>query len=171
MATHDQMEALRLSDRIAVIQQGKIAQMGSAEEVMNHPVNEFVAAFVGMDTLLTGSVLESQNGRIMIAVGNQKIEAVGNFPVGEQVLCCIRPENVTLSTDSPEEQSSARNNFSGRITRIAPHGLFYRVDLDCGFDLISYITRTSLDSLEFQEGQTVKASFKATAVHVIRKSA
>jgi tungstate transport system ATP-binding protein len=118
------MEALRLSDRIAVIQQGR-SPRGFSEEVMNHPVNEFVAAFVGMDTLLTGSVLESQNGRIMIAVGNQKIEAVGNFPVGEQVLCCIRPENVTLSTDSPEEQSSARNNFSGRITRIAPHGLFY----------------------------------------------
>ncbi len=171
IATHDQMEALRLSDRMAVIQQGKIAQAGSAEEVMNHPVNEFVASFVGMDTVLTGRVLENQNqNRMMIAVGDREIEAVGNFPPGEQVLCCIRPENVTLSTDSPEEHSSARNNFSGRIVRIAPHGLFYRVDLDCGFELISYITRISLDSLALREGRKVKASFKATAVHVIRKS-
>ena len=107
---------------------------------------------------------------MMIAVGDREIEAVGNFPPGEQVLCCIRPENVTLSTDSPEEHSSARNNFSGRIVRIAPHGLFYRVDLDCGFELISYITRISLDSLALREGRKVKASFKATAVHVIRKS-
>jgi tungstate transport system ATP-binding protein len=107
---------------------------------------------------------------MMIAVGDREIEAVGNLPSGEQVLCCIRPENVTLSTDSPEEHSSARNNFSGRIVRIAPHGLFYRVDLDCGFEIISYITRTSLDSLALREGRKVKASFKATAVHVIRKS-
>ncbi len=172
MATHDEMEALRLSDRMAVLQDGKIAQTGSAEEVMNHPVNEFVAAFVGMDTVLAGRVLESHDeGRTIIAIGNQQIETVGSFPPGEKVLCCIRPENVTLSTDSPEEQSSARNHFSGRITHIAPHGLFYRVDLDCGFDLISYITRTSLDSLELQAGQIVKASFKATAVHVIPKAA
>lgn len=171
MATHDQMEALRLSDRIAVIQQGGVAQVGSAEEVMNHPVNEFVAAFVGMDTVLAGVVRESQDqGRMMIAIGDREIEAVGSFSPGERVLCFIRPENVTLSTDSPEDQSSARNNLSGRITRITPHGLFCRVDLDCGFDLISYITRTSLESLKLREGQTVKASFKATAVHVIRKS-
>jgi len=172
MATHDQMEALRLSNRIAVIQQGTIAQAGSAEEVMNHPVNEFVAAFVGMDTVLTGTVRESHDeGRMMIAIGDRQIEAVGDSAPGERVLCCIRPENVTLSTDSPEEQSSARNSFSCRITHITPHGLFYRIDLDCGFELISYITRTSLDLLELREGQTVKASFKATAVHVIRKSA
>jgi len=166
------MEALRLSDHIAVIQKGKIAQAGTAAEVMNHPVNEFVAAFVGMDTVLTGRVEKIQDkDRMIIAIGDRKIEAVGDLSPGEQILCCIRPENVTLSTDSPEEQSSARNNFDGRITRIAPHGLFYRVDLDCGFDLIAYITRTSLDLLELREGQTVKASFKATAVHVLRKSA
>jgi len=171
MATHDQMEALRLSNRIAIIQQGNVAQVGSAEEVMNHPINAFVAAFVGMDTVLTGRVREShKEGRLLIVIGDREIEAVGTFPPGEQVLCCIRPENVTLSTDSPEEQSSARNAFPGRITGIAPHGLFYRIDLDCGFELISYITRTSLDLLELREGQTVKASFKATAVHVIRKS-
>jgi len=171
MATHDEMEALRLSDRIAVIQQGKIAQTGSAEEVMNHPVNEFVASFVGMDTVLIGNVRESSgDGRMMITIGNREVEAVGDFLPGERVLCCIRPENVTLSTDSPDEQSSARNSFPGRIKRISPHGLFYRIDLDCGFELISYITRTSLDLLELREGQTVKASFKATAVHVLRKS-
>ncbi len=172
MATHDQMDALRLSDRIAVLQKGTIAQAGSAEVVMNHPINEFVASFVGMDTVLTGMVREILEGdRMIIAVGGREIEAVGNFPSGEKVLCFIRPENVTLSTDSPEDPSSARNNFSGRIIRIAPHGLFYRIDLNCGFDLISYITRTSLDNLELREGQRVKASFKATAVHVIRKSA
>ena len=47
MATHDQMEALRLSDQIAVMNEGKIIQIGSPAEVMNHPVDEFVASFVG----------------------------------------------------------------------------------------------------------------------------
>jgi tungstate transport system ATP-binding protein len=171
MATHDQMDALRLSDRIAVLQQGKVAQTGSADMVMNHPINEFVASFVGMDTVLTGTVREILEGdRMILDVGKREIEAVGDLPKGEDVLCFVRPENVILSTDSPAEHSSARNTFSGRIVRIAPHGLFYRVDLNCGFDLISYITRSSLDSLGLREGQTVKASFKATAIHVIKKS-
>ena len=51
-ATHDRMEALRLSDRIAVMNGGKILQVGSPEEVMNHPVDEFVASFVGVETIL-----------------------------------------------------------------------------------------------------------------------
>jgi len=170
MATHDQMDALRLSDQIAVLQKGKIVQTGSADVVMNHPINEFVASFVGMDTVLTGRVLQIlEQDRMIITIGNREIETVGDFTPGEQVLCFIRPENVTLSTDSPEDPSSARNNFSGRIIRIAPHGLFFRIDLNCGFDLISYITRMSLDLLGFREGQRVNASFKATAVHVIKK--
>ena len=55
MATHDRMEALRLSDRIAVMKEGRILQIGASEEVMNHPGDEFVASFIGMETIITGT--------------------------------------------------------------------------------------------------------------------
>jgi len=168
-ATHDRMEALRLSDRIAVMNAGKIHQIGSPDEVMNHPADEFVASFVGVETLLRGKVTQKNGGSFSAAVNDQILEAVGEVALGESVLFCIRPENVTLAHPPQRESSSARNSFRGKIEKIVPMGFFYKIQLHCGFPLVSYITRHSLENLSFQEGQEVIASFKATSIHVIRK--
>jgi len=85
------------------------------------------------------------------------------------VVCCIRPEQVTISTDASAGHSSARNTFKGTIVKISPMGLFYKVQLDCGFPLVSFVTTPSLENLELKEGKQVIASIKATAIHVIRK--
>jgi tungstate transport system ATP-binding protein len=98
-----------------------------------------------------------------------EMEAVGEVEVGETVVFCIRPENVTLSPSLPQRSTSARNVFRGRIAKITPLGLFYKVQLDCGFPLVAYITTHSLEDLALEEGQEVAASFKATSIHVVRK--
>lgn len=169
MATHDQMEAMRLADQIAVMHQGKIAQIGSPSEVMNNPVDEFVASFVGMETVLTGRVTKTYDGTFIISVLGRNVEAVGTVTVGETVVCFIRPENVTLSTGTSGSATSARNVFPGKIIKITPMGLFHKVHLDCGFPLVGYVTHLSLENLSLREGGDVISSFKATAVHVIRK--
>jgi len=94
-------------------------------------------------------------------------EAVGQVEPGSAVLCCVRPEHVTLSANPSPSGSSARNFFAGTIRQITPLGLFHRIRLDCGFDLVAYVTRQSLEELGLAEGKQVGASFKATAVHVI----
>ncbi|MBU4372171.1 MAG: ABC transporter ATP-binding protein [Syntrophaceae bacterium] len=167
VATHDQTEALRLADRIAVMNGGRIAQIGPVAEVMNRPADGFVASFVGVETVLPGHVLRISDGVFTAAVEGGEIEAVGHVRTGEGILCCIRPEHVTLSTNAPPPGTSARNVFSGRIRTITPLGLFHRVRLDCGFDLTAYVTRQSFETLSLEEGKSVIASFKATAVHVI----
>jgi len=169
LATHDRMEALRFSDRIAVMNKGKILQIGSPDGVMNHPVNGFVASFVGVETILTGKVIKKDGGTFFASVEGQEIEVVGDVHLGETVVLCIRPENVTLSTQSSREESSARNVFVGRIEKIVSLGLYQKVLLHCGFPLVAYVTNHSLDELLLKEGKEVKASFKATAVTVIRK--
>ena len=166
-STHDQTEALRLADRMAVMNGGKIAQIGPVVEVINRPAAEFVASFVGVETVLPGRVLSVSDGVFVAAVEGGEIQAVGHVRTGEGVLCCIRPEHVTLSTNVPPPGTSARNVFSGIIRTITPLGLFHRVRVDCGFDLVAYVTRQSLESLFLEEGKSVIASFKATAVHVI----
>ena len=166
-STHDQTEALRLADRMAVMNGGKIAQIGPVAEVINRPADEFVASFVGVETVLPGRVLSVSDGVFVAAVEGGEIQAVGHVRTGEGVLCCIRPEHVTLSTNVPPPGTSARNVFSGIIRTITPLGLFHRVRVDCGFDLVAYVTRQSLESLFLEEGKSVIASFKATAVHVI----
>ena len=167
VATHDQTEALRLADRMAVMNEGRIVQIGPVAEVMNRPADGFVASFVGVETVLPGRVLRTSDGVFVAAVEGGEIQAVGHVRTGERVLCCIRPEHVTLSTNPPFSESSARNVFSGTIRKITPLGLFYRVRLDCGFDLVAYVTRQSVESLALEEGKSVMASFKATSVHVI----
>ncbi len=169
MATHDQMEALRLSDQVAVMNDGKIVQIGPPAEVMNNPVDEFVASFVGMETVLTGPVTKTYDGAFITSVSGRDVEAVGAVDVGETVICFIRPENVTLSTGASGDVTSARNVFPGKIVKIIPMGLFHKIQLDCGFPLVAYVTSQSLENLSLREGNDIVASFKATAVHVIRK--
>jgi len=169
MATHDRVEALRLSDRIAIMKDGGIAQVGTPEDVMNRPQDEFVASFVGVETVLRGLVVETGPGTVTVQVSGAGIEAVGTGLVGDPVLCCIRPELVTLSTDASCDRGSARNVFPGRIVKVVSMGLFYKVVLDCGFPLTAYVTASSVEDLTLREGINVTASFKATSVHLIRR--
>jgi tungstate transport system ATP-binding protein len=169
-ATHDRLEALRLSNRMAVMNDGRIQQIGSPGEVMNHPANEFVASFVGVETILTGKVIKKNGGTFIVSISGQEIEAVGEVQIGEAVLLCIRPENVILSTRPSREATSARNVFPGRIEKVISLGLYQKVQLNCGFPLIAYLTHHSIENLSLQVGKEVTASFKATAIHVVRKN-
>ncbi len=168
-ATHDRLEALRLSDRIAVMNGGKILQVGTPREVTHQPVNEFIATFVGVETVLTGRVIRKEGGTFVATVEGREIEAVGETQLGEAVILCIRPENVILSTNPSRETTSARNVFPGKIDKIVSLGLYQKVLLDCGFPMVAYVTNHSLEKLSLREGKEVTASFKATAIHVIRK--
>ncbi|MFH1757382.1 MAG: ABC transporter ATP-binding protein [Pseudomonadota bacterium] len=169
LATHDRMEALRLSDRIALMNTGRILQVGSPGEVMNQPRDEFVASFVGVETILTGKVSKKDKGSFLASIMGSEMEAVGEVELGETVVFCIRPENVTLSPPFPKRATSARNVFTGKIEKVIPMGLFYKVQLDCGFPLVAHVTSHALEDLELKEGKEIFASFKATSIHVVRK--
>jgi len=170
MATHDRNEALRLSDRIAVMEGGRIAQIDRPVVIMNWPVDETIASFVGTETILEGEVRGVNETALIVRVNGSEIEVVGKGKPGEKVVLCIRPENVTLSIPDGHVKTSARNVFHGRIGRIVPLGLFHRVEISCGFPLVAYITTHALEDLALSEGMEVTASVKATAIHVIRKS-
>ena len=169
LATHDRLEALRLADRLAVMDGGRILQIGACKEVMNHPANEVVASFVGMETVFSGDVLSVSDGSFVVAVEGHAVEAFGNVKKGEKILCCIRPENIIISHDNAMGGTSVRNNLPAKIVKIVPHGPFFKVHLDCGFFLASYVTQQSMENLSLQAGKGVTVSFKATAVYVIRR--
>jgi tungstate transport system ATP-binding protein len=167
MVTHDLMDALRLSDRVAVMDSGRILQIGPASEVMNHPMDEFVASFVGVKTILPAIVVSANGAGFVADVKGNKIEAVGRVEIGERVVLCVRPENVVLLRGAPGA-TSARNHFKARIAKITRMGIYEKIDLELGFPLVSYITAHSLNELGLEEGVEVTASFKATAIHVIK---
>ena len=168
LTTHDQMDALRLADRMVVMEQGKIIQSGTPSSVHNQPANEFVATFVGMENIFTGKVKEAENGLFSVAVSGKSMEIMGDAAPRESVVICIRPEHVVISLKNPET-TSTRNIFPCTITKIVQLGLFTKVYLDCGFSLVAAITNQSIEFLSLQTGSHVFASFKATAVHIFRK--
>ncbi len=166
--THDQLEAAVIGDRVAIMEQGELLQVGSPEEIFYQPKNKKVAEFTGVETVISGRVKNKNQGMAIIDINNVEIEAITSYEVGSKVIVCIRSENIGLSLeDITEAKTSVRNRLRGKITRITPLGPVIKVTLDCGFPLITAITKRSFDILNLVKGETVTASFKAVAVHVI----
>jgi tungstate transport system ATP-binding protein len=168
LALHDREETLRLAQDVTVMDGGKIVQSGTTAQIFNQPDSEFVANFVGTETILEGTVKSSNAGLMEIAVAGKIIEAVGECLSGQNVYCCLRPENITVSKEIPAKMS-ARNVFEAKVQKIIRQGFFYKLMLDCGFPLVAYITMPSCEELGICENSNVAVSFKATAIHVMRR--
>jgi len=168
LALHDREETLRLAQDVTVMADGKIVQSGTTSQIFNEPDSEFVASFVGTETILEGTVKSKNIGLMDISVAGKTISAVGDFLPGQNVYCCLRPENIIVSKEMPEK-ISARNVFGAKVQKVIRQGFFYKLLLDCGFPVVAYITMPSCDDLGICEGSVISASFKATAVHVMRR--
>jgi molybdopterin-binding protein len=168
--THDRDEAIFLGDRVAVLLEGALRQIGPPQEVFTAPCDPQVAAFVGVETILPGEIIASRNGHLVVDAGGERLEAVGQLPIGRKVYLCLRPEDVTLWSDHNQEslpQSSARNQLDGTIQRMIPQGPLYRVVVDCGEQLVALVTRATVLEMGLEVGLLVRVTFKASAIHII----
>jgi iron(III) transport system ATP-binding protein len=133
--THDQLEAMALSDRIIVMQGGRIEQIGSPEDIYERPRNLFVADFVGAINLLRGTVLGAVPGEdlIMVSVGRDKLLCAlgGALPPaqGSEVLMMIRPEKITIETDAIQPAARSLRADGGPVNRITGQ---VRASVYCG---------------------------------------
>jgi spermidine/putrescine transport system ATP-binding protein len=107
--THDQEEALTMSDRIAVMNRGRVEQLGTPEELYERPSTRFVADFIGTTNLLTGAVESSTGGAVTVRLGSgdQCVVAGAGLAVGAAVEVSIRPESVVLSPADGGSRSSS----------------------------------------------------------------
>ncbi len=167
MSTHDLTQGQRLADKIGVLMNGELLQTGSSGDVFAAPRNRDVARFIGVENIIEGVVVSSQDQVATIESKGRLIQAIADYAVGDEVQVFLRPEDVTLSSD--KLSTSARNSFAGNITWLVSMGPLTRVEIDCGFPLVALVTRRSAEEMNFQRGQSIFASFKATAVHVTRK--
>jgi tungstate transport system ATP-binding protein len=168
LSTHDMIQGQRLADRIGVIMNGRIVQVGSATDIFYQPQGHDIARFVGIDTVLKGTVTANDAGHATIAIGPTLFEALTILPPHTQVNLYFRPEEVTLShAGTAAHKSSVRNQLAGRIVKMVPFGPFLRVTVDCGTPILALITRRSCTELGFAVGTEVVAGVKATAIHVL----
>ena len=162
--THNQTEAMVLADRIGLLMNGSIAQVGSPEDLFTRPMNERIAGFVGVENILRGKVRVNTAGVAVIDAEGCEIFSVTDIKEGE-VEVYIRPENIVLS--KTQLNSSARNAFKGEIAKITNLGPILNVELDNGLKV--FITKQSSEEMQLKPGAQVYASFKATATHVSRR--
>lgn len=168
--THDRGEAMMLGDRVAVVMDGRILQTDTPDRVFSSPATEEVARFVGADTVVPGVVRRREGGLCVIGVPGGELQAESAAAPGEAVLVCLRPEDVVLArSDGVPPPTSMRNCLIGKVQRVVFLGAHARVDVDAGFELRTSISKQSLDELRLTAGHEVRALFKATAVHVIRR--
>lgn len=121
MVTHDQEEALSLSDRIAVMRSGKVEQIGTPTEIYERPRTPFVADFIGDINLFQGRVEAVNNSSLHIVTGNS-LKMVAASPhcvevagIRQEVVVCVRPEKINLSASIPTQES---NCFEGRLKHV-----------------------------------------------------
>ncbi len=169
VVTHDRSEALVLGDRVAVIADGVVRQLGPTLEVFDRPADETVARIVGIETVVGATVLSASEGLVRLRVGKGELTGLGEWPAGTEVLVSIRAEDVIVVGESAEGSGalSARNRIRGRVLTIEPAGPLVRVRIDCGFPLVAAITRPAHEELALRPGLAVAVIVKAPAVHVI----
>jgi spermidine/putrescine transport system ATP-binding protein len=140
--THDQEEALTMSDRIAVMSKGKALQIGLPVEIYERPNCRFVADFIGETNFLTGTVkrVSKEKVAVFIPALSTEFEGIGhgNFSVGQNVAVSVRPEKIRLADDDGKPVSGLRgteNLLRGKVVTTAYIGSDTRVDLDLGNDV------------------------------------
>jgi molybdate transport system ATP-binding protein len=169
LVTHDRIEAMALADHLIVLNQGKVLQQGAVEEVFSRPADAEVARIVGMENVLPGRVEESVEGVSRVAVGQTHLFAVATVSAAEEVFVCIRPEEIVLQKGTAD-QASARNRLPGKVVSVTPEGPLMRIAVDCGFPLISLVTRMACAELALREGEPVAAVVKAASIHLIART-
>lgn len=130
--THDQGEALALSDQIAVMNQGKIVQIGSSWDIYYKPVNTFVADFVGTANLLEGKVIKKEKDHLIVNIDDTEIrieEPNAAVDRGDSITTCIRPETIETFERSPYDTT---NVVRGTITNYIFEGAHIRYWIEVG---------------------------------------
>ena len=160
--THDQEEALSVSDRVAVMRGGKIEQIGPPSEIYGAPATRFVAEFIGTMNRLDSKV--AAPGALEIGGVRVPVDAANGHAVGNAVLLLVRPESlelVPMNGHVPEGSlagSVTAHTFLGPVTRV-------RVAADAGPELVA--TVPSAAALELAVGQRVTARFAAESARVL----
>ncbi|NJE49989.1 tungstate ABC transporter ATP-binding protein WtpC [Thermococcus sp. 9N3] len=156
--THSFEEAISLGDRVGVMLDGRLVQVGKVRDVFSRPVSEEVARFLGFENIIEG-IAEGRKLRVNGIEIELPVEAKGRVRVG------LRPEDIIISTEPI--RSSARNEFKATVESIEELGPLVRVHLSLGdITLTAFITRSSMLELGIEKGKEVYVSFKASALHV-----
>ncbi|WP_442604415.1 ABC transporter ATP-binding protein [Paenibacillus sp. KN14-4R] len=167
--THDQEEAMYLSDRIVVLDHGKVEQIGTPWDIYNNPASEFVHEFIGKSNRMEGTVDTVEdtiirlttNAGISIEAKRRKIP----FTVGDQVSIYVRPEKINV-LDSVKSSDSSSNVATGVVRYSSFLGSFTECMIEAGGELLNVRLQAAPQDLGMEQGGIVKLNWKTEDVYV-----
>jgi spermidine/putrescine ABC transporter ATP-binding subunit len=131
--THDQKEALVMSDRVIVMESGKIVQSGTPTELYDHPLTPYVADFIGNSNKLYGKVVSADAAQVTLQVGSHRVQSTPGqtrYAVDDDVLATVRPEKVRLLGDGEDPRNYSL--IPGTVREVLFHGSSCRLEIDIG---------------------------------------
>jgi ABC-type Fe3+/spermidine/putrescine transport system ATPase subunit len=162
--THDQAEALAMSDRVAVMNAGRIEQVGTPDDIYECPRSKFVADFIGLSNFVRGKVVRVEAGQAVMQVDDLQLQVpiTQDVAEGQMLMAFIRPNDIDLL---PEESTSAENLFDGVVSKLTYLGdkIDYRVVIGDRVEL-----RVQTDGkVRFAAGQKVKVRLPVSQCRLI----
>ncbi len=168
LSTHDMVQGQRLADRIGVVIDGCIGQIGTSMEIFYHPVNRSVARMAGVENILEGIIAGNEGGLASVDINGIRISAPSQYPPKTPVVVYLRPEDITFH-GRDAARTSARNEMIGRVIKVVPIGPMVRITVDVGVKLTAVITQRSFEDLGLALGEETGVAFKASAIHVLER--
>lgn len=170
--THDQEEAITMSDRIAVMSQGIVQQVGPSREIYEHPANRFVADFIGETNFISGQVVDNRAQAILEAAG---VTFAGRsdhqLVIGQGATLAIRPEKIQLTTvESAASLPSGRVALKGYVRDVIYIGTDnrYQIELETGDKIFVRVQNLGHDEgFEFDKGDPVAVQWKIDSAQVL----
>jgi iron(III) transport system ATP-binding protein len=160
--THDQIEAMTLSDKIVVMNEGIIEQIGTPIEIYRYPQSRFVAGFIGRANFIEGTAAGQTGSRLTVQVFDRNIALSGirdNFHAGQKVTLIVRPEMVEVLKDG--------GAYPGIIRQAVYLGNVVEYDLEVGGQLITAAETDPTKVVIFPEGEAVTVNFLESAIQVL----
>jgi len=157
--THDQTEAMTMSDRIAVMNNGVVHQIGSPEEIYNYPSSPFVASFIGDMNFLRGVLISREKRMGVVDLSGEKVfseKCAEELRPGDEVLFCVRAEKVLLN----RKRSGSKNVLKARVQRVVFRGNDYEITcLLKGQEIRAIVAAANWNS-SLKEGADIVVEFK-----------
>ena len=167
--THDQSEALTMSDRIAVFHEGRVQQLADPQTLYNQPANRFVAEFIGENNILPCRITALAGAMAQVTVpGGASLTAVarGGLAAGQDALLSIRPEQFRIAAT---DEAPSRNRLSGRVEEVFFLGDHIRLSVRIAGDHAVLARIPAPEARAFHVGETVDLSCAATDTHLLER--
>ncbi len=166
--THDQEEALTMSDRVAVMSEGQVQQVGTPLEIYERPINRFVSDFIGDTNFLEATIHGVDGDEVACRAGGDlefKLKAVGEHGIGDRVTLALRPEKVALA----RTEADSASQVVGRVEEIIYLGTdtSYRVRLGDGTDVLARDQNSTAGESRFNEGEAVALRIASGSVRML----